>query len=241
MMILITLALLALAVTYAVFFLLCKVMWLIFKSRSNKGPLITAGVCTILLTAFAGVGIWMGVRAVLAPFQGIKTRIAQNPTPIYGERTYQDDRFPFELTVYDGMDFSNWINLGDVNIKLGIDTNLFKKDATGKTSQTGLLSILLRIDVDTPLEELSSSHLKEAHEQRRLTVTSEEHTLINGLPAYQARGEAYSNQGKVNFWVTTIQTAPTTLYYVIALSKDDTPELANQALGMENSFRLTSN
>ena len=85
MTILIILALLALGVIYAVFFLLCKVAWLIFKSHSNKGPLITAGVCTVLLSVLIGTGIWLGTRAVLAPFQGIKERIAQNPAPVYGE------------------------------------------------------------------------------------------------------------------------------------------------------------
>lgn len=243
MTILIIFALIALAVVYAVFFLLCKLAWLIFKSHSNKGPLITAGVCTVLVTVFVGAGIWMGTRAVLAPFQGMRARIAQNPAPIYGEHTYRDDSFPFELTVYDGMDFSNWINLGNLHIKLGIDTNLFKKDAAGKTPQNELFALLIRqspVDDENALEVLPNQ-LKSAQDQRRLTVTSAGRTLINGLPAYQAQGETYSNQGKVNFWATALQADSSTLYYVIVLSRLDTPKLAGQALGMENSFRLTSN
>ncbi len=243
MTILIILALLALVAVYAVFFLLCKVGWLIFKSHSNKGPLITAGVCTVLLSVLVGGGIWLGTRAILAPFQGIKARIAQNPAPIYGEHTYQDERFPFELTVYDGMDFSNWINLGGLQLKLGADTNLFKKDSAGKTPQNGLFALLIRqapIEAEDPLSVLPSQ-LQAAQAQRRLTVTSAQLTTINGLPAYQAQGEAYSNRGKVNFWVTNFQADPGTLYYVVILALNDTPEITQQALGMENSFRLTSN
>ena len=243
MTILIILALLALGVIYAVFFLLCKVAWLIFKSHSNKGPLITAGVCTVLLSVLIGAGIWLGTRAVLAPFQGIKARIAQNPTPVYGEHTYQDEHFPFELTVYDGMDFADWINLGGVQVKLGIDTNAFKKDAAGKRPENFLMAVLVRqsaIDDKAPLEVLENQ-LEMAQAQRRLTLSSAQYTTVNGLPAYQAQGEAYSNRGKVNFWVTSVQTAPDTLYYIGALALNDTPDIQTQALGMENSFRLTSN
>lgn len=240
MTILIILALLALAVVYAVFFLLCKAGWLIFKSHSNKGPLITAGVCTVLCAVLVGIGLWLATRMALAPFQEVMARIKQNPTPVYGEHTYQDNRFPFELTVYDGMDFANWISLGGVDIKLGMDTNAFKKDADGKRPDNVLFAVLIRqtpIEADDPLAVLPSQ-LEAAQAQRRLTVTSAEHTTINGLPAYQAQGEAYSNQGKLNFWVTNVQTDPKTLYYIVVLAPRDTPQLSAQALGMENSFRI---
>ena len=243
MTILIILALIALAVVYAVFFLLCKVGWLIFKSHSNKGPLITAGVCTAVCAVLVGSGIWLTTRAIMAPFQGIKARIAQNPAPVYGERTYQDDRFPFELSVYDGMDFSDWISLGGLDIKLGMDTNAFKKDATGKAPDNVLFAILLRqspVEAKEPLSVLPSQ-LEAAQAQRRLTVTAAQHTTINGLPAYQAQGEAYSNRGKLDFWVTNVQTDPNTLYYIAVLALNKTPQLSEQALGMENSFRLTQN
>ena len=243
MTILIILALIALAVVYAVFFLLCKVGWLIFKSHSNKGPLITAGVCTVLCAVLVGTAIWAGTRMVLAPFQGIKARIAQNPAPVYGEHTYKDDRFPFELTVYDGMDFSIRISLGGLDVKLGMDTNAFKKDAAGKTPQNVLFAVLIRqapIEAQDPLSVLQSQ-LEAAQAQRRITVTSAERTLVNSLPAYQAQGEAYSNQGKVDFWVTNVQTDPSTLYYIVVLALHNTPELAAQAEGMENSFRLINN
>ena len=242
MTILIILALIALVVVYAVFFLLCKVGWLICKSHSNKGPLITAGICTVLLSALVGIGLWMATQAILAPFQDIKARIAQHPAPIYGEHTYQDNHFPFELTVYDGMDFSEWIDLGGLQVKLGADTNLFKKDVAGKTPKNGLFAALIRqapVEAEDPLMVLQSQ-LEAAQAQRRLTVTSAERTVVNGLPAYQAQGEAYSNRGKLDFWVTNVQTDPHTLYYIVVIAMDPTPQLATQALAMENSFHLTN-
>lgn len=240
MTILILFALLLLAVVYAVFFVVFKLAWLLFKSHSNKGPLITAGVCTVLVGAVLTVGAWMGVRLVTAPFTELAARVKQNPAPVYGQRVYQDNRFPFELTVYDGMDFSKWISLGGLDLKLGIDTNAFKKNAQGKPHENFLISILARqsaIDDKDPLQVLQSQ-LEAAQAQRRLTLSSQERTTINDLPAYLAQGEAYSNRGKINFWVSGVQTAPDTLYYVGVLALLDTPQVQQQAQSMVSSFHL---
>ncbi len=243
MTILIILALFALAVVYTVFFLLCKVGWLIFKSHSNKGPLITAGVCTVILSAFIVAGIWMGTRAILAPFQGLKERIAQNPNPVYGEHTYKDDRFPFELTVYDGMDFTDWITWGNVQFKLGIDTNAFKKGADKNTKENFLLAGLIRQTAirDQDFFKKLESQLQAVQEQGKLSINSQERVQIDGKPAYQAQGEAYSNQGKMNFWLTAVQTEPNTVYYIAVVALKNFPQYQTQALGMGNSFRLLNN
>lgn len=243
MTLLIIFALVALAAIYAVFFLVFKLGWLLFKSHSNKGPLITAGVCTVLLAGAIGIGTWMGVRMVMAPFNAIIARVKQNPAPVYGEHLYRDETFPFELTVYDGMDFADWIKLGGVDVKLGIDTNVFKKNAAGKPHENSLVAILVRrseIHEKAPLEGIQSQ-LKNAQAQRQISLYSEQYTTVNGLPAYQAKGEAYSNRGKVNFWLTAFLTAPQTVYYVGALSLQDTPQMQQQALATVNSFKLTQN
>ncbi|MBR2082984.1 MAG: hypothetical protein IJ876_08310 [Elusimicrobiaceae bacterium] len=240
MTILIILALIALVVVYAVFFLLCKVGWLIFKSHSNKGPLITAGVCTVLVAVLITIGTWLTTRAILAPFQGIMARVQKNPAPVYGEHTYQDATFPFELTVYNGMDFADWITLGDVQLKLGMDTNTLKKDASGKAEENFLIAAIIRqtnVKEKDPFEVLQEQ-LQAAQAQRQLLITAQERTLVNGLPAYQTQGEGYSNRGKLNFWLTALQSDPQTLYYIGALSMNNTPELAQQALDMENSFHM---
>ncbi len=239
MTILIILALLALVVVYVVCFLLCKVGWLIFKSHSNKGPLITAGVCTVLFAALVGSAMWIGTRAVLAPFQGIKTRVQQNPAPIYGQHTYRDTTFPFELTVYDGMDFADWIRWGNVQFKLGIDTNAFKKDASGKTADNFLMAALVRqanVTDENPLDTLPA----QIQNDRRISIAQQQRTLVNGYPAYQAQGEAYSNNGKIYFWHTSLQTDPHTVYHLAVISLQNTPQLQQKALDMQNSFRLNA-
>ncbi len=241
MTILILLALFVLFVAFAVFFVLFKLGWLIFRNHSNKGPAITAAICTFLLAGIIGLGAWMGVRAVLSPFQGLMARVKQNPAPVYGERIYKDSSFPFELTVYDGMDFSDWIHWKEMDLKVGIDTNAFKKDASGKKPQSFLMAGILRqtnIQDTNPLEEFQAG-LQTAQTQHRVSITSSNFAEINGMPAYQAQGEAYSNRGLVYFWLTAVQTSPNTVYYIGALSAQYTETLQNQAIQMVQSFRLT--
>ncbi len=243
MTILIILALCVLAAIFAVCFGVFKLGWLAFKNHSNKGPLIAAGVCTVLVAGAITLGTWLSVRAVMAPFQGIMARVKQNPTPIYGQHVYQDNTFPFELTVYDGMDFSDWIHLGGVDFKLGIDTNAFKKDSAGKrNTEDFLIAALVRqpnVDEKQPFDVLQAQ-LNNAQAQRQLTLAKAGPAEVNGLPAYQASGEAYTNRGKVNFWLSAVQPTPDTLYYVGALSLKDTPQLAQQAQGMLTSLRFTN-
>lgn len=240
MTILIFSALIVLVIIYAVFFLLCKIGWLIFKSPSNKGPLITAGICTGLTALVIGLGIWMGVNAVKAPFRGMINRVKQNAAPVYGARTYQDDAFPFTLTVYDGMDFSDWITWGRVKFKLGIDTNAFKKDASGQTPKKFLMSGIVRYPLADNLHSLDAlnTQLQEAQAQHRLTLTSSGLSEINGLPAYRAQGEAYTNRGKIYFWLAVVQTNSGALYYLGAISAQEDPTLQNQANAMLSSFKV---
>ena len=240
MTILILLALFVLAVVFAVFFLIFKVGWLIFKKNTYRGPLIAAGVCTFLLTLAVGTGCYKGYQRMMSPFRAIIARVQANPTPVYGERTYADDTYPFTLTVYDGMDFSNWMNLAGVQLKIGIDTNAFKKDATGHTPRNVLLSVLVRqpnasANTFAQLQE----QLNQAQQQRRLEIYSSQEAEMNGLLAYQAQGEAYSNQGKLNFWLTALQTPDHTVYYIVALALRNDPSLAEPAQHMIQSFNLT--
>ncbi len=240
MTILIIMALIVLLVVFAVFFLFFKVAWLIFSKNTNRGPLIAAGVCTALLTVLVGVGIYQGYRAVVAPFRGVIARVQANPAPIYGEHSYEDDTYPFKLTVYDGMDFSNWINLAGIQLKIGIDTNAFKKGSTEQTNNEPLLAVIVRqanVSSKYPLEDLQKK-LAEIEDQRQLELTSAQVTQINGLPAYQAVGEAYTNRGKIHFWLTAVQAQPDTLYYMGAFDIQGSQTWAEQAQTMINSFSL---
>lgn len=239
---LILIALFVLIAVFAVFFLLFKVLWLLLKKNTNTGPLIGAGICTLLCAILVSIGIYSGYKAVVSPFKEVIAQVAANPNPVYGERTYQDDTYPFELTVYDGMDFSKWISLGDIQLKLGMDTNAFKKNAEGKKPEDVLFSILLRQPKENskdPFDTLQQQ-LASAQDQRRIELTDMRPTEINGLPAYQASGEAYSNRGKLNFWLSAVQTQPDTVLYVAAFSLQNTAHVAEQAQQMTRSVRLTS-
>jgi hypothetical protein len=85
-------ALIVLLVVFAVFFLIFKLIWMICKKNTNRGPLLGAGVCTLLCALLMGSVLYMGYRAVLSPFQGIMANVKANPAPVYGERTYTDDK-----------------------------------------------------------------------------------------------------------------------------------------------------
>ena len=242
---LIIMALIVLAVVFAVFFLFFKVLWLLFKKNTNAGPLITAGVCTLACMALVTLAVYTGYKAVITPFEGMMANVKNNPALVYGERTYTDDKYPFELTVYDGMDFSKWITLGNIQLKVGMDTNAFKKDTAGKTQENPLFSVLLRqadVNAVDPFEELQKQ-LKSAQDQRRIELVDISPTEVNGLPAYQANGEAYSNRGKINFWLTAVQEKPNTVYYIGILSLQNTPSTVEQVQTITHSFKLlpTSN
>lgn len=239
MIILTLMSLVVLAFVFAVFFLIFKFIWLLCKKNTNRGPLIGAGICTLGCTVLLAFALYMGYRAVISPFEGIIANVKANPAPVYGERTYTDDKYPIALTVYDGMDFSKWITLGNIQLKAGIDTNAFKKDAAGKNPDDVFFSLLLRqADATGDSLEKVREELATAQANRKIEIADSAFTEINGLPAYQANGEAYSDRGKLNFWLTAVQAQPHTIYYVGALTLQNTPEIAEKAQSMTHSFKL---
>lgn len=230
-------ALLVLLFVFAVCFLLFKAIWLICKKHTNRGPLIAAGICTALFATVVVIGSYTAYKKVMAPFTDIMARVKQNPAPVYGPHTYTDDTYPFEMTVYDGMDFSKWIHIGEVQLKLGIDTNVFKKDAAGKQTTDFLLGAIARQSTTQPEQSFQElqKQLFAAQAQRRLEIKTAQETVINGHTAYVAQGEAYSNRGKIDFDLTAIQ-AENTVYYLLWLSTSPNPEILQVAQQMANSF-----
>lgn len=206
MTILLILLILVLVAIYAVFFLLFKVVWMILKKNKNKWPLILAGISTVLfLVVFGGAAAW-GAYKVVSPFRGVISRISDDKAPEYGQRVYTDPVYRFEVDVYDGMDFSEWMHFDDLDVKAGIDTNVFKKDDAGKSYEGPItFAVLLRqTDVDDghPLEDLRQA-LAAGIQRRQLDITSEEELTIDGRPALYVSGTAYSNRGEsAPFWLT---------------------------------------
>lgn len=222
---LVILLLIAAAVVYAVFFLIFKLIWMITKKQSNKWPLILAGVCTVLFCGAAVGGAVWGVYKVIKPFSGMIERAQSNPRPIYGEIVYTDPEYGFQLTVFNGMDFSDWIHFNGADIKLGIDTNVFKKDNAGKNAEeTVTLAAILRLQNDpekTSLKTLEES-LK-ASKDRRLEIHEIRSARVNGNPALYVAGTAYSNRGEsVPCWLMGVEHGGF-VYYVAIMEISEQP------------------
>ncbi|WP_428054316.1 hypothetical protein [Candidatus Avelusimicrobium stercoris] len=238
MTILVILFLLGIVAVYAVFFLLFKVIWMILKKNSNKWPLILAGVATVLLGLCSALAVYWGVKKVTAPFKPI-IAAAQTAAPVYGESTYQAPEYGAELTVYDGMTFSDWMQLGDVDLTVGIDTNAFKKDAAGKTPKAVTFAGIARqrnADED-PFKDFNEVVVS-IQNRRQLEIHSSEKATINGREALLVSGTAYSNQGNsVPFWLSVVPADNHQVYYVVAGTVDGPDQLL--AKSMVESLHLT--
>ena len=218
MITLIILLLIVVGIIYLLFFGILKLIWILCKSNRNFWPLILAGVGTILFCTCVGLGIGWGVKKVMAPFKEVIARTKSNPEITLGPRTYQDDRFPFQLTVFDGMDFSKWIPIGKAYLKIGVDTNFFK---TKSSTEKSMLSLLL---VRTPVENKENpfaqwENLKnDPGSQTHFKITSEEETTINGFPARRIDAVGYSNRGPLDTSLTIVNVDNQTLYYLIIMN-----------------------
>ena len=210
--------LLVIAAVYGVFFLIFKGIWLLLKKHANKWPLILAAISTVLSgLMLVGLILW-GIGTILKPFRPMQQRWQQNPQPIYGVRTYTDPVYHFTLQLPDGMDYSEWMDFDGMSLKLGINTNLFKKDASGEKIQGPVvLSMLLRqtknIQPEQPFAGLEEE-LRQQSNQRRLDLQQNFALTIDGYPAYYATGTAYSNRGPVPFWLQAIYQDGAIIYAV---------------------------
>lgn len=240
---LILLLLIAAAVIYAVFFLIFKVIWMIIKKQSNKWPLILAGVCTLLFCAGSAALIGWGTYKIIKPFTGIAERVKANPQPVYGQTEYADPEYGFTLTVFNGMDFSEWMHFGGADLKLGIDTNVFKKDNAGKDLK-GPVTIAAILRTVKSSEEPSVSELEEAlkaNQDRRIEVKEMHRMTINGNPALYASGTAYGNRGETApVWLVAAE-KDKYVYYVIIFEKSENGNNSQVPEQTVQSLRFSQN
>lgn len=216
------------AALYGVFFLLFKGIWLLFKKHKNLWPLILAGISTLAsIGALIGLTIW-GISLILQPFLPMKQRWETNPQPIYGLRTYTDPTYHFTLQLPDGMDYSEWIDLEGYSVKLGFNTNLVKKDSSGKGISGPLLfSIIIRqnqrINTADPFGMLEKELLKQSAD-RQFTLQEHKTLEINGHPAYYAAGTANTDRGNVPLWLQAIYQDGVIIYVVSSeITKENAP------------------
>ncbi len=215
---LIIFVLLVIAITYGLFFLIFKGIWLLCKKHKNLWPLVLAGISTIVtMLALAALTAW-GVMLILAPFLPMKQRWEEHPQPIYGLHAYTDPAYHFTLQLPDGMDYSEWIDFDGYSVKLGFNTNLVKKDQAGKGITGPLLfSLIIRqskqVNPASPFSVLEKELLTQ-ESQRRLTLQEHREIDINGYPGYYASGISHTNRGNVPLWLQAVYQNGVIVYVV---------------------------
>jgi len=218
---------------YAVFFLFFKLIWILFKRNKNTWPLVLAGVSTVLCgVALVGAAMW-GVHKIMQPFRPLQQRILQDPQPVYGVRTYTDPVYHFTVQLPDGMDYSEWISLAGAELKLGINTNLFKKDASGNEIKGPVvLSAFIRqtngVDTQNPFGSLQAELTRE-NTDRRLKVDESTALTLAGQPAFYASGTLYTNRGPLPMWMQAIYQDGAIIYVLSTevADRENTPGTAH--------------
>lgn len=149
---LIIFALLAAALLYGVFFLIFKLIWILFQNKRNLWPLILAGAATLLVMA---AFIWAGFRVVnnvVRPFDPIITQFQTQTEPIYGEKEFVSDD-GFQMTLYNGMTLSDWIKWPGLRALAGVDLNAkFEQQSAAQDAYFLGLLRLTQDKADTPQE-----------------------------------------------------------------------------------------
>ena len=163
----IVITVLALAAIYGLFFLIFKLIALLFKKPGFKMPLILAGVATFIVGILAGVAVYKLYQRIMLPFEPIVQTIQTQKHPIYGQRLYIDPTYGFTVTQYNGTVFSKWIDVGDVNLLVGLDTNDFLRQKENSSSQDVTLFFLIRQDApaNVSAEQLMQNILPKLKEQ----------------------------------------------------------------------------
>jgi len=230
---LILLLLLGIAITYAIFFAIFKIIWILLKKTANKWPLILAGISTLLFgIAVCSCAMW-GLYKVLTPFRPMIERVSAQPEPIFGSHTYTDPQYGFTLTLPDGLDFSEWVVGLDnkVSFKFGINTNVFKKDAQGQKADSHVLTALLIRDNEntdiTALDKVQEA-VEKASKDGQLIIEKTSQEPIDGKPAFYMQGTAITRQmQRLPFCLAAIY-ADGHLFYIVS------SELAN-GVNIENT------
>lgn len=136
---LIVMGLIAAAILFGIFFLIFKVIWILFQSKRNFWPLILAGVATGIIFLLVGMATYKLYKRVVIPFQPIITAAKQQTEPVIGPHAYVDPQYGFSMTLYNGMVLSNWITLdpsSQTTALLGFDTNVLLENKQANSEET---------------------------------------------------------------------------------------------------------
>ncbi len=249
MLLLLLILLVILTLTFLFLFGVFKLIFWLAKNNRNLWPLILAGVGTCMIAVVVvGGAVWVYHKST-APFRPLIERLASTPSWQEGERSYHDNTFPFSITVFDGMDFSDWIRFQQTYVKIGIDTNFFRssKQAAPTHIPTHIMSALVRLphtqNTDRPFEfweTLQSQNMPSG----KIEVFEKRETTINNLPSYWVKMIIYtSNSGQmlsteIPVWIAGIADPENKVIYYVIAAQFGPEDKTEQITTMLESFRL---
>lgn len=240
MVILIIFALLGLAVLYGIFFLIFKLIWLLFKNKRNLWPLILAGVFTVLFTVIPAILAVNAFHRFTEPLTPIIEAV-QEESPSYGVRFYMDQQYPFTMSLYNGMVMSEWITWNDVQILLGLDTNLL----TVKEDYTDAHGVIVfrqtknipQGSADDILEEfIDQAEQNQDTAQVSFQAVTPVRIMGPDVSAAMVNGDIRTQQGAVVYFSFLLAKTDQAAYYVLGLDQTE------NGLGEKTvqSFRLSN-
>jgi len=111
-------------VSFALFFLIFKLIWILCKKKSNFWPLTISGVLAGVIVLAVGIFSYGIYKQYVKPFDPIVETVKAQKTLQEGHKLYTNPQ-GFAITLYDGTTMSNWIHIDDWNFLVGVDTNMF--------------------------------------------------------------------------------------------------------------------
>ncbi len=237
---LIIIGLLGMAVLYGIFFLIFKLIWMLFKKQRNFWPLILAGAATLLVIVGMVWATFSTVNRYIVPLSPIIEAAQARTEPVYGAKAYTDPRYGFGLTLYDGTVFSDWIDLPDngPSLLVGTDTNMFVQGADNDVT----IYLLVRTkNTNNTAGALETA--RQLAQQAQQAQFSGEVAVENVAPAYAGPGgtaaiitgtlSSDSHPGQELPFMLLIAKEDNTLYALLGL--EETPGQAEKTL---RSFRF---
>lgn len=240
---LIILGLLCAAVLYGIFFLIFKLVWLLFKNKRNLWPLVLSGAATAAVITLTVLATVHAVRTFVRPFNPI-IEAAQNQTaPVYGVRPYVDTRYGFSLQLHNGTVMSDWIDWHSIAFLAGFDTNALLKTQDGNASFPLAAFGIIREEKSDNANayEIMQEILNELNEgggRRQVQVGDPVRQYVGpNADAYVISGTAYSASGQQGLpFYFMVAALGKTVYYIAGFG--DTPD--GEVADTVTSFRFAN-
>ena len=132
-----------LAIVFGLSFLFFKLICVLAQNKSNKLPLILAGVITGLVALFTGWASYKIYKQVFKPIMPIVETAKNYKQPVYGEKIYTDSKYGFSFTQYNGTVFGDWFDFSKMQCLVGIDLNVLlqQRQQEKQTPFTGFVLV----------------------------------------------------------------------------------------------------